>query len=126
LGLPALRWLQDPSTALASVILIAVWKGVGLAAVIYLAGLQGIPRELEEAARVDGATPFQVARWITIPLLAPTTLLVFFLSLVGTFQSYGLILVLRTDGGPVGSTMLLGYYIYQNAFQYFQMGYASA
>lgn len=126
LGLPPSRWLQDPGTALAAVILIALWKGVGLPAVLYLAGLQGIPKELQEAAQVDGATPYQVARWITLPLLAPTTLLVFFISLVGTFQSYGLILVLRTDGGPVGSTMLLGYYIYQNAFQYFQMGYASA
>ncbi|MDX2006863.1 MAG: sugar ABC transporter permease [Meiothermus sp.] len=126
LGLPGSSWLTHPSTALASVILIAVWKGVGLPAVIYLAGLQGISKELEEAARVDGATPWQVAWRITIPLLAPTTMVVFFLSLVGTFQSYGLILVLRTDGGPVGSTNLMGYYIYQNAFQFFQMGYASA
>lgn len=126
LGLPPSGWLQDPRTALASLVLISLWKGVGLSAVLYLAGLQGIPKELHEAAQVDGATPLQTARWITIPLLAPTTLLVFFISLVGTFQNYGLILVLRTDGGPVGSTMLLGYYIYQNAFQYFQMGYASA
>jgi len=126
LGLPPSRWLQDPRTALISVILISLWKGVGLSAVLYLAGLQGIPKELHEAAQVDGATSFQADRWVTIPLLAPITLLVFFISLVGTFQNYGLILVLRTDGGPVGSTMLLGYYIYQNAFQYFQMGYASA
>ena len=126
LGLPGSTWLTHPKTALAAVILIAVWKGVGLPAVIYLAGLQGISKELEEAARVDGATPWQVASRITIPLLAPTTMVVFFLSLVGTFQSYGLILVLRTDGGPVGSTNLMGYYIYQNAFQFFQMGYASA
>lgn len=126
LGLPPSGWLQDPRTALASVILISLWKGVGLSAVLYLAGLQAIPKELHEAAQVDGATSFQAARWVTVPLLAPTTLLVFFISLVGTFQNYGLILVLRTDGGPVGSTMLLGYYIYQNAFQYFQMGYASA
>lgn len=126
IGLPSSTWLAHPQTALASVILIAVWKGVGLPAVIYLAGLQGISKELEEAARVDGATPWQVASRVTIPLLAPTTMVVFFLSLVGTFQSYGLILVLRTDGGPVGSTSLMGYYIYQNAFQFFQMGYASA
>lgn len=126
LGLSPLRWLQHPDTALLSVIVIAIWKGVGLPAVLFLAGLQGIPKELREAALVDGATPWQVVRRIIIPLLAPTTLLVFFISLVGTFQSYGLILVLRTDGGPVGSTMLMGYYIYQNAFQYFKMGYASA
>jgi multiple sugar transport system permease protein len=124
-GLPGSGWLTDPNMALASVILIAVWKGVGLPAVLYMAGLQGISRELEEAAVVDGASRWQVATRVTIPLLAPTTMVVFFLSLVGTFQSYGLVLLL-TQGGPVGSTTLLGYYIYQNAFQFFQMGYASA
>ncbi len=124
-GLPGLGWLTDPNIALASVILIAVWKGVGLPAVLYMAGLQSISRELEEAAVVDGASRWQVATRVTIPLLAPTTMVVFFLSLVGTFQSYGLVLLL-TQGGPVGSTTLLGYYIYQNAFQFFQMGYASA
>jgi multiple sugar transport system permease protein len=124
-GLPSVGWLTDPNVALASVILIAVWKGVGLPAVLYMAGLQGIPRELEEAAVVDGASRWQVATRVTIPLLAPTTMVVFFLSLVGTFQSYSLVLLL-TQGGPVGSTTLLGYYIYQNAFQFFQMGYASA
>ena len=124
-GLPGLGWLTDPNMALASVILIAVWKGVGLPAVLYMAGLQGISRELEEAAVVDGANRWQVATRVTIPLLAPTTMVVFFLSLVGTFQSYSLVLLL-TQGGPVGSTTLLGYYIYQNAFQFFQMGYASA
>jgi multiple sugar transport system permease protein len=124
-GLPSVGWLTDPNMALASVILIAVWKGVGLPAVLYMAGLQGISRELEEAAVVDGASRWQVATRVTIPLLAPTTMVVFFLSLVGTFQSYSLVLLL-TQGGPVGSTTLLGYYIYQNAFQFFQMGYASA
>lgn len=126
LGFEGLRWLAHPQTALASVIIIAVWMGVGLSAVIFLAGLQGISRELQEAARVDGANSWQVATRITIPLLTPTTMVVFFLALVGTFRSYGLILVLNTDGGPVGSTNLLGWYIYQNAFQFFQMGYASA
>jgi multiple sugar transport system permease protein len=124
-GLPSVGWLTDPNMALASVILIAVWKGVGLPAVLYMAGLQSISRELEEAAVVDGASRWQVATRVTIPLLAPTTMVVFFLSLVGTFQSYSLVLLL-TQGGPVGSTTLLGYYIYQNAFQFFQMGYASA
>ena len=124
-GIPGLGWLTDPNLALTSVIVIAVWKGVGLPAVLYMAGLQGIPKELEEAAVVDGASRWQVATRVTVPLLAPTTMVVFFLSLVGTFQSYGLVLLL-TQGGPVGSTTLLGYYIYQNAFQFFQMGYASA
>ncbi len=124
-GIPPVGWLTDPNVALWSVILVTVWKGVGLPAVLYLAGLQGISRELEEAAIVDGANRWQVARFVTIPLLAPTTMVVFFISLVGTFQSYGLVLLL-TQGGPVGSTTLLGYYIYENAFKFFQMGYASA
>ncbi|HWG84765.1 MAG TPA: sugar ABC transporter permease [Deinococcales bacterium] len=124
-GLPTSGWLSDPDTALATVILIAVWKGVGLPAVLYLAGLQGIPRELEEAAVVDGANRWQIATKITVPMLGPTTALVFFISLAGTFQTYGLVLLL-TKGGPSNATNLLGYYIYQNAFQYFQMGFASA
>lgn len=124
-GLQGPGWLSDPSTALASVILVATWKGVGLPAVLFLSGLQAIPRELEEAAVIDGATRTQVAGRVTIPLLAPTTMVVFFISLVGTFQSYGLVLLL-TGGGPAGSTNLLGYYIYQNAFSFFQMGFASA
>lgn len=125
LGLGNVGWLTDPNVALLSVILVSVWKGVGLAAVLFLSGLQGISRELEEAAVVDGANRWQIASKITLPLLSPTTFMVFFISLVGTFQSYGLVLLL-TQGGPVGSTTLLGYFIYQNAFQFFQMGYASA
>ena len=124
-GIPPIGWFTDPKIALFGVIVVAVWKGVGLPAVLYLSGLQGISKELEEAAIVDGANRWQVATKITIPLLAPTTMVVFFISLVGTFQSYGLVLLL-TRGGPVGSTTLLGYYIYENAFQFFQMGYASA
>jgi multiple sugar transport system permease protein len=124
-GIPPIGWFTDPKVALFGVILVAVWKGIGLPAVLYLAGLQNISKELEEAAVVDGANRWQVATRITIPLLAPTTMVVFFISLVGTFQSYSLVLLL-TQGGPVGSTTLLGYYIYQNAFQFFQMGYASA
>ena len=125
IGVSGPGWLSDPGTALASVIMIAVWKGVGLPAVLFLSGLQGIPRELDEAAAIDGATRGQIARRITVPLLGPTTMVVFFISLVGTFQSYSLVLLL-TGGGPAGSTNLLGYFIYQNAFSFFQMGFASA
>jgi multiple sugar transport system permease protein len=125
LGLPSPNWLQDPDLALASVVLVSFWRGVGFSAVIYLAGLQAIPNELEEAARVDGAGPWRVARFITVPLLAPTTSLVLFISLVNSFQAYGLVL-LMTQGGPAGSTTLLGYFLYEHAFRFFQMGYASA
>jgi ABC-type sugar transport system permease subunit len=125
LGLPSPNWLQDPDLALAAVVLVSFWKGVGFSAVLYLAGLQGIPAELEEAAAIDGAGVWRTARFITVPLLAPTTTLVFFISLVNSFQAYGLVL-LMTQGGPAGSTTLLGYFLYENAFRFFQMGYASA
>ena len=119
-GVPTIGWLQDPG-----LVLITVWKGVGLPAVLYLAGLKQIPGELLEAAEVDGATPSQTTRRVTIPLLGPTTVLVVFLSLVSTVQSYVLVL-LMTQGGPLGRTHLIGYFIYQQAFQFFHMGYAAA
>lgn len=125
LGLPAPNWLNGANTALPAVILVSFWKGVGFAAVLYLAGLQGIPRELEEAASVDGAGRWATVRRVVIPLLAPTTSVVFFISLVNSFQAYGLVLIM-TQGGPAGSTRLLGYFLYENAFRFFQMGYASA
>jgi ABC-type sugar transport system permease subunit len=125
LGLPGPNWLQDPNLALASVVLVSFWKGVGFSAVLYLAGLQGIPAELEEAAAIDGAGAWRIGRFITVPLLAPTTSLVLFISLVNSFQAYGLVL-LMTQGGPAGSTTLLGYFLYEHAFRFFQMGYASA
>lgn len=124
-GVVSPDWLRNPDTALPAVILVNLWKGVGFSAVLYLAGLQNIPGELKEAAAIDGAGPWGVTRHVTIPLLAPTTMLVLFLALVGSFQAYGLVL-LMTEGGPAGTTNLLGYFLYANAFRYFQMGYASA
>ncbi len=124
-GIPGPKWLQTPSLALPTVILVNFWKGVGFAAVLYMAGLKQLPQELEDAAAVDGAGRAAVARFITIPLLAPTTLLIAFISLVNSFQAYGLVL-LMTRGGPAGSTNLVGYFLYENAFRFFQMGYASA
>ena len=124
-GIPGPAWLQIPSLALPAVIVVNFWKGVGFAAVLYMAGLKGLPTELSDAAAVDGAGQFAITRFITIPLLAPTTLLVAFISLVNSFQAYGLVL-LMTQGGPAGSTNLLGHFLYENAFRFFQMGYASA
>lgn len=125
LGISTPNLLQTTSTALLTVILVNTWKSVGFAAVLFLAGLQAIPKELSEAAEIDGATLWQRTRLITVPLLSPTTTLVFFISLVGSFQAYGLVL-LMTRGGPAGSTNLLGFYLYENAFRFFDMGYASA
>lgn len=125
LGVSTPNLLQTTSTALPAVILVNTWKSVGFAAVLFLAGLQAIPKDLSEAAEIDGATLLQRTRLITIPLLSPTTTLVFFISLVNSFQAYGLVL-LMTRGGPAGSTNLLGFYLYENAFRFFDMGYASA
>lgn len=125
LGFTPPNFLQSTATALPAVILVNTWKGVGFAAVLFLAGLQAIPKELLEAAAIDGATLWQRTRHVTIPLLSPTTTLVLFISLVSSFQAYGLVL-LMTRGGPAGSTNLLGFYLYENAFRFFDMGYASA
>ncbi|MGI9862859.1 sugar ABC transporter permease [Moorella naiadis] len=123
--LPALPWLADPAWAMPAVIIMSVWKNTGYYMVIYLAGLQGIPESYHEAAKVDGATPWQCFWYITWPLLMPSTMLVVIMALIHSFQVFGQIYVM-TAGGPVNSTLVLVYYLYQQAFVYFRMGYASA
>ncbi|MEW6046893.1 MAG: sugar ABC transporter permease [Bacillota bacterium] len=124
-GLPAVNWLGNPGTALHSLVLMRVWKGAGVNMVIYLAGLQGIPVELYEAATIDGAGAFQRFRRITWPLLWPVTFYIIVMGLISTFQTFGEIYAM-TQGGPLESTTTVGYLIYQAAFQYFEMGAASA
>lgn len=123
--LPTPPWLADPSWAMPAVIIMSVWKNTGYYMVIYLAGLQSIPESYHEAARVDGATSWQCFRHITWPLLMPSTMLVVIIALIHSFQVFGQIYVM-TAGGPVNSTLVLVYYLYQQAFVYFRMGYASA
>src|SRR5690606_34026673 len=104
-----------------------VWIGMGgTAMVLYLAALQGIPPELYEAAELDGAGPVQRFRHITVPLVAPTTLFILITSLIGGFQGGFDMAYVMTGGGPDGATTTLGYYIYNHAFEWFNMGYASA
>jgi multiple sugar transport system permease protein len=98
---------------------------VGFNMIIFLAGLQDIPQELEEAARVDGATELGVLRYITLPLLAPTTFVVVMLTLINTIQVFDQIYVM-TGGGPSLSTLTLIQYLYYQAFQFFKLGYGSA
>ncbi|MCL4440239.1 MAG: sugar ABC transporter permease [Firmicutes bacterium] len=123
--LPAPPWLADPSWAMPAVIIMSVWKNTGYYMVIYLAGLQSIPESYHEAAKVDGATSWQCFRHITWPLLMPSTMLIVIIALIHSFQVFGQIYVM-TAGGPVNSTSVLVYYLYQQAFVYFRMGYASA
>ncbi|WNQ09034.1 sugar ABC transporter permease [Paenibacillus aurantius] len=118
-------WLSSPSSALYAIIIMAVWATVGYAMVLYLAGLQGIPKDLYEAADIDGASPIRKLLRITIPMLTPTTFFLGVTLLIGSFQVFGPVAVM-TQGGPVDSTMVLSYHIYLLAFRYYQMGYAAA
>lgn len=123
-GIHGPNWLRQPAWAMVSVIGTRVLKNVGLNMIIYIAALQGIPREYSEAAAIDGANRWQVFRNITLPLLAPTTLVVSVITIVGSLKVFDQIL-LMTQGGPGNATMVLVYYIYQQAFQFFKTGYAS-
>jgi len=120
-----LLWLADPNLAMPSVILMSIWGGAGYHMVIYLAGLQAIPEEFYDAAKVDGASGVQRLRHITLPLLTPTTLFLFVTSAIGSFQIFAQIYIM-TSGGPLNRTSTVGYYLYEKAFQHFDMGYASA
>jgi ABC-type sugar transport system permease subunit len=126
LGLPARSFLADPATAMAAIILTTVWWVTGYYLVIYLAGLQDIPRELYEAAAIDGATGWKSFWAITLPLLKPVLLFVFVTHIIGSFQIFGQVFVL-TQGGPGDATRTVVQHLYETAFQnFFQFGAASA
>jgi raffinose/stachyose/melibiose transport system permease protein len=114
-----------PRSALAWVIVVQIWSNVGITMVIFLAGLQGIPDDLYEAATIDGASSWQRFRAITLPLLKPTTFFVLMTSVIGSFQVFTSVYVM-TQGGPNRATDVVVYHIYQNAWEYLRMGYASA
>lgn len=124
-GMKPVRWLTSAAWAMPAVIIMSVWKTVGTPMVIYLAGLQGIPEHLYEAAKIDGAGPGQLFRYITWPLLTPTTFFVLVIGIIGSFQVFAQVYIM-TAGGPAYSTTTMVYYIYVNAFQWWKMGYAAA
>ncbi|MGQ9553659.1 MAG: carbohydrate ABC transporter permease [Anaerolineae bacterium] len=124
-GLPPQQWLQSTSQAMPSIVLMSIWGGVGGTMIIYLAGLQGIPVHLYEAATVDGANSWQSFRYITLPSLQPVTLYVLVTAIIGSFQIFGPIYAM-TDGGPAFATTTIVHQIYINGFRYFNMGYAAA
>jgi multiple sugar transport system permease protein len=119
-----LAWLADKQLAMPSIVLMTVWTSVGFSMVVYLAGLQAIPEELYEAARVDGAGAWARLRHITIPLLAPTTVFLAVMGIIGSFQVFTQIFVM-TSGGPVDKTTTMVFFIYESAFKFYEMGYAS-
>jgi multiple sugar transport system permease protein len=124
LGLPEPGWLTDERTAIWVFIFMSVW-GVGNAMLIYLAGLQGIPEHLYEAAELDGAGPLVRFRHVTVPMLTPTLFFNLVMAIIGSFQVFTSAFVM-TEGGPNEATLFYVLYLYQKAFEQFQMGYASA
>lgn len=118
-------WLVSEHWALPALIVITIWGGIGYNAVIYLAALQDMPRDLHEAAMVDGAGTWRRFRTITWPALMPTTTFLSITAFIGLSQGFGLIAFL-TQGGPGESTTVVSYYMYQNGFQYYRFGYAAA
>ena len=119
------QWLADPSIVLYTLFVVISWKYFGFHMILYLAGLQQIPRELEEAAEIDGATKWQVFRHVTLPLLGPTIRISSFLSIIGAIQLFDLVWVM-TGGGPVNASNTMAVYMIDWSFQRFQFGYASA
>jgi len=124
-GIEGPRWLENPQTSMLALIIIATWKGAGFQMIIWLAGLQGVPAVLYEAAVVDGASRWQQFRYITLPLLAPTSFFLLITGVIGSFQVFTPVFVM-TQGGPRGSTDVAVYRIYERAFVQFDFGYASA
>ncbi|MFH0988802.1 MAG: extracellular solute-binding protein [bacterium] len=124
-GLGPLQWLNSTNTAMVSIIIFSVWLGLGYQMIIFLAGLQGIPEELLDASKIDGASTWGRFWRITFPLLRPTTFFILVTSLISSFQVFTSIYVM-TGGGPVRSTDVLVYHIYQSAWEQLRMGYASA
>jgi multiple sugar transport system permease protein len=124
LGIEGPGWFSSPTWAKPSFILMGLW-GAGGSIIIYLAGLQGIPESLYEAASIDGANSVQKIFSVTLPMLRPVILFNVITGIIGTFQSFAETFII-TQGGPNGSTMFYSLYLYQNAFQYAKMGYASA
>lgn len=118
-------WLQSRTWAMPAIILMSVWKSLGYNMVLFLAGLQGIPTHLYEAAEIDGATSWHKFRNITLPLLTPTTFFIVIISLIGSFQIFEQAYIM-TQGGPARATVTTVYFIYENGFQWYKMGYASA
>lgn len=124
-GINGPAWLSQPATAMPAVILVGVWKGIGLKMLIYLAALQSIPGELYEAAAIDGASRRRQFWSVTLPLLRPATFFVFVVSMIDAFQVFEQVYVL-TSGGPADSTTVMTYEIYKTAFSAFRIGVACA
>jgi multiple sugar transport system permease protein len=125
-GIPPQRWITDPFWAMPAIILMSIWQGLPANTIIFLAGLQAIPGSYYDAAHVDGAGRWQRFRYVTLPLLTPSLFFTGILSFIGSFQVFDQVFVLSNPGKPTSATITLVYFIYENGFRNFKMGYASA
>lgn len=128
IGLKSVNFLHDTRYALTSIIIVDVWKNFGFNVVIFLAALQDVPEELTDAARVDGANKFGIFKHVTLPLISPSLFFTAVMGIIGSLQTFDLVynMSLKHEGGPARATSTVGFYIWQNAFKYSNMGYAAA
>ena len=124
IGLMKLPWLTSSKLAMPSIAIMATWKNVGLYIVLFLVGLQSVPKYMYEAADIEGASHWQKFRYITLPMINPTMILVVILSTIGGFSLF-IEPYIMTDGGPLNSTLSAMLYIYKQAFSFYHMGYAA-
>ncbi|MBE2279425.1 MAG: sugar ABC transporter permease [Ignavibacteriaceae bacterium] len=125
LGLEGMDWLGNPVLAMPSIIILAIWKNFGYNMIIFIAGLQNIPSELYEAADIEGANWWQKFRDVTLPLLAPTTIFITIITMIGYFQLFAEPYIM-TQGGPLNSTLSVVLYMYNEGFKWWNIGYATA
>lgn len=124
-GIEGPAWLANPTLAMPSIIAMAVWRNVGFAMVVFIAGMQAIPAVLYEAAAIDGAGRWKAFRYVTLPMLRPTILFMLVITTIGYLQLFEEPFVM-TDGGPLDATLSVTMYMYQQGFEFFHQGYASA
>jgi multiple sugar transport system permease protein len=125
-GITGPRWLSDPKWAIPSLVIMGLWGGVGgNRMLIFLAGLQGVPQEMYEAAQIDGASPWQRFLNVTVPMISPTIFLNSVLAVIASLKVFGTAYI-ATGGGPAYATWFFALHIYTHAFKYYEMGYASA
>jgi raffinose/stachyose/melibiose transport system permease protein len=125
LGSAVQLWLANPHIVLYTIFVVSTWKYIGFGIILFLAGLQGIPQEIKEAAALDGATPWQATRHITVPLIAPTIRIWIFLSIIGSLQLFDLVWIM-TLGGPANASTTMATYLIDRGFRRYEFGYGSA
>ena len=126
IGIQGPRWLNDPRWSLVAVVIVTIWKSLGFNMIILLAGLQDVPRTFYDAAKIDGAGSWAEFRHVTLPMIAAPMFFAVVISIINSFQVFDIVYLMTNGGGPGRSSLVMVQYIYEIAFEYFEMGYASA